>query len=74
MLSKLIDRQTREGWTDLQMAARLGCSRALWNMIRRGRAPMTARIQMAAAREFPELLGDLLMQVSDPAHKPSEAA
>jgi hypothetical protein len=64
MLSKLIEIQRREGWPDAEMARRLGIARSTWTMIRGGSLPLSARHSMAAAKAFPELLSDLLMQVS----------
>jgi transcriptional regulator with XRE-family HTH domain len=64
MLSRLIAIQRREGWTDLQMAERLGISRSAWSMIRREVLPLSERVQMASARAFPELLGELVTSVT----------
>jgi transcriptional regulator with XRE-family HTH domain len=64
MLSKLIQLQVANGWPDAEVARRLGCGRSTWTEVRNGRLPMSARLQMAAAGAFPELLGDLLRTVS----------
>jgi transcriptional regulator with XRE-family HTH domain len=64
MLQMLIAIQRREGWTDLQMASRLGISRSGWSMIRRGVMPLSDRTRMAAVRAFPELLGELVTSVT----------
>jgi transcriptional regulator with XRE-family HTH domain len=75
MLSKLTSIQEEQGLTDAAMAARLGIARSTWTDVRNGKLAMSARVQMRAAHVFPELLGDLLMQVSkSPAKSPSEAA
>lgn len=74
MLSKLTSIQTTEGYTDAEMAARLGIARSTWTDVRNGRLAISAKVQMRAAKAFPELLGDLLMQVSNPAHTPERAA
>jgi transcriptional regulator with XRE-family HTH domain len=73
MLSKLTAIQTREGWPDREMARRLGIARSTWTEIRNERIPLSARHRMAAAGAFPELLSDLLMQVSKPDAPNSEA-
>jgi transcriptional regulator with XRE-family HTH domain len=64
MLDMLLTIQRREGWTDLQMAGRLGISRSGWSMVRRGVMPLSERTQLAAARAFPELLGALVTSVT----------
>lgn len=75
VLSKLTAIQSDLGLTDAAMAKRLGVARSTWTEIRNGRLAISARVQMRAAHEFPELLGDLLMQVSNSAAKTgSEAA
>ncbi len=74
MLSKLTAIQCDRGLTDAEMAALLGIGRSTWTEVRNGRLPMSSRVQMRAAKAFPELLGDLLMQVSNPAHTPKAAA
>jgi hypothetical protein len=66
MLSKLTAIQRRNGWPDAEMARRLGVARSTWTEIRNGRLALGAQHQMAATRAFPELLSDLLMQVSKP--------
>lgn len=71
MLPKLTAIQTEQGFTDAEMAARLGIARSTWTDVRNGKLPISAKVQMRAARAFPELLGDLLMQVSK---SPREAA
>lgn len=65
MLSKLRTIQQRNQWTDLQMAAQLGVARSTWTELKNDRLPLTERLQMKAARAFPELLGDLLGTVSN---------
>lgn len=46
------------------MAERLGIARPTWNGIRNGKLPLSERVQMAAARAFPELLGLLVTSVT----------
>jgi transcriptional regulator with XRE-family HTH domain len=65
MLVKLVAIQEERGFTDAAMALRLGVARSTWTDIRNRRLPISAKVQMRAAREFPELLGDLLRQVSN---------
>lgn len=74
MLSKLTAIQSTQGLTDAEMASLLGIGRSTWTEVRNGRLPLSERVQMRAAKAFPELLGDLLMQVSNPARKAKEAA
>lgn len=75
MLIKLTAIQEERGFTDATMGHRLGIARSTWTDIRNGKLAISAKVQMAAAREFPELLGDLLMQVSNgPDTTGSEAA
>ncbi len=66
MLAKLVAIQRAHDWTDAEMATRLAVARSTYTMIKNGRLPLSARVQMAAARAFPELLGELLGQVSNP--------
>lgn len=56
------------------MAERLGIARSTWTDIKNGRLPMSHKVQMQAARSFPELLGDLLTSVSSTEPQRSEAA
>ena len=65
MLQKLTAIQSEQSLTDGQMAARLGIARSTWTDVRNGKLPLSAKVQMRAAKAFPELLGDLLMQVSN---------
>ncbi len=64
MLLKLKAMQEREGWTDAQMAVRLNVARSTWTEIKNGRLPLSDRHQVAAARAFPDLLGDLLTSIT----------
>jgi transcriptional regulator with XRE-family HTH domain len=66
VLSKLIAIQQREGWKDREIAERLGIARSTWVDVRNGNLPLSERVQMKAARAFPELLADLLGTVSNP--------
>lgn len=60
MREKLIAIQRREGLTDAQMAALLGCSRPTWNLVKNGRKPLHESTAIRAAGAFPELTRDLL--------------
>lgn len=64
MLSKLIQLQEAKGWSDAEMAARLGCARSTWTQARNGTSALSDRLQMRAARAFPELLSELLRTVT----------
>ncbi|MFH0900695.1 MAG: hypothetical protein V2A73_08715 [Pseudomonadota bacterium] len=48
-------RQLAEGVTDKEFAAQLGISRALWNLIRRGRQPLTVATLHGALAAYPDL-------------------
>jgi transcriptional regulator with XRE-family HTH domain len=74
VLVKLAAIQEEQGLTDAAMAARLGIARSTWTEVRNGRLPISAKVQMSAAKAFPELLGDLLMQVSNSPTTPPRAA
>lgn len=78
MLERLIQIQTKNGWTDAQMAARLGMSRPHWNLMRNGRVRFTATASVRAAGAFPELTRDLLdlaaVSVPTTTHTAGEAA
>ena len=67
MKERLLAIQTREGWSDREMAERLGCSRPLWTLIRNGKNEMSADLLMKAAGAFPELSADLLDLARDAA-------
>lgn len=60
MLQKLVEIQEREGLTDGQMAARLQCSRPLWNLVRNGRRQLSDDLAVRAVGAFPELTRELL--------------
>lgn len=64
MLSKLRTIQTRESWTDAQMASRLGIARTTWADVRNERIPLSERVQLMAVRAFPELMAELLKPLS----------
>lgn len=75
MLSKLAAIQEQNGWTDAEMASRLAIARSTWTEVRNGRLPLSHRVQMTAASAFPELLADLLGQVSaGPSQRPRRVA
>lgn len=71
MVTKLREIQRRESLTDAAMATRLGLARSTWTEIKNGRLPLSARAQMLAAGAFPELVGDLVLSVSQ---APTESA
>lgn len=60
MLNKVKAIQTREGLKDEDMADRLGIPRPVWNRIKNGHRPLTDRIALRAAGQWPELSKDLL--------------
>lgn len=64
MLSKLVQMQESRGWSDAEMAQALGCARSTWTQARNGTSPLSERLQIRAARAFPELLGELLRTVT----------
>lgn len=64
MLDKLILIQRARGWGDAEMAAQLGLARSTWTEIRNGKIPLSERSQLAAARAFPELVGELVTSVT----------
>jgi len=74
MLTKLRAIQQRDSMTDAAMAFRLGIARSTWTEIKNGRLSLSARAQMAAAGAFPELLGDLVLSVSQAPAEPASAA
>lgn len=74
MLTKLREIQQRDNLTDAAMAARLGIARSTWTEIKNGRLSLSSRAQMLAAGAFPELLGDLVLSVSQVPTEPASAA
>jgi len=46
------------------MAARLNCSRPLWNLIKNGHRPVSDDLAVRAAGAFPELSADLLARAA----------
>ena len=64
MRERLLQIQRREGLTDAQVAERLGIARSTWTEVRNDRLPMSDRVQLAAVRAFPELLGTLVQSVT----------
>lgn len=64
MKDKLIAIQRENDWQDAEMASRLGIARSTWTDIRNGRLALSERTQLAAARAFPQLLGDLVTSVT----------
>ncbi len=59
MRHKLIEIQKREQLTDTDFAAKLGVTREWWNKVKNGNEPLTANVQLAAIRTWPELLTEL---------------
>lgn len=74
MVEKLREIQQRNGWTDEQMAAKLGVARSTWTEIKNGRLNLSPRAQMLAAGAFPELVTDLVLSVSQSPSEPASAA
>lgn len=74
MLTKLREIQQRDSLTDAAMAAKLGIARSTWTEIKNGRLSLSPRAQMAAAGAFPELVGDLVLSVSQMPSEPASAA
>lgn len=64
MREKLIGLQKTNEWTDAEMAGRLGVARSTWTEIKNGRLRVSEKVQIAAARAFPELLGELVTSVT----------
>lgn len=74
VLDKLKAIQQRHEWTDGEMAGQLGVARSTWTEIKNERLALSERVQMRAAKAFPELLGDLLTSVSTAATERASAA
>lgn len=74
MLAKLREIQQHANLTDAAMAARLGMARSTWTEIKNGRLSLSPRAQLAAAGAFPELVGDLVLSVSQAPTEPASAA
>ena len=64
MRTKLLQIQAREGWTDAEMADRIGIARSTWTGIKNDRLALSGRVQLMAARALPELLGELVTSVT----------
>jgi plasmid maintenance system antidote protein VapI len=76
VLTTLVALQEREHLTDAAMAARLGCSRTYWNLIRNGHRALPHEMAVRAAGTWPELTRHLLdmahasvMSVTEPGVK-----
>lgn len=67
MQERLVQIQRDNDWSDREMAERLGCSRPLWNLIRRGKAEISGDLAVRAVGAFPELTVDLLGMAQDSA-------
>lgn len=78
MLTLLAEIQRTNGWSDAEMARRLGLSRSHWNLVRNGRVRLTHETAVKAAGAFPELTRALLdlafVSVGTSTHTSSEAA
>lgn len=55
LLQTVNDMQAQEGLSDGQMAAKLGCSRQLWQMTRTGQRAISVTLLKCIARNIPEL-------------------
>jgi len=55
LIERLKQEQAQKELTEAQFAQRLGVSRALWFLIKRGERKPSLRLLSAVAREFPEL-------------------
>lgn len=65
MLKRLLEIQVREKFVDREMANRLGIARSTWTDVRNGNRRLSEALQLAAVRAFPELLGGLVLSVSE---------
>lgn len=63
LVRELVRRQIAAGEHDGQMAARLGISRPLWQMIRTGSVRPTVRLLGAVLRAYPDLRNMALAEV-----------
>ena len=67
MLTELKAIQQRHGFSDEQMAARLGVSRSRWNAIRNGKQSLSDNLAIIAAGVWPELTRTLLERAASAA-------
>ncbi len=65
LVRELCRRQAEAGEADGEFAARLGVSRALWNLIRRGRQPLTVATLRGALAAYPDLAGATLAYLQE---------
>jgi len=66
--------QVRDSLTDGAMAKRLGCSRSLWNQVKRGKLVFSPEMAIRAAGAFPELTFALLELASDTVNTPTKVS
>lgn len=77
MVTNLTAIQRRNGWSDREMAERLGIDRSYWTHIRLGRMDLSHTLALRAAGLWPELTRDLLelaVSVSTSTNTATEAA
>lgn len=74
MLDKLRTIQRDQKLNDGEMAARLGISRSGWNLIRRGKMPLSDSVAVTAAGVWPSLTRDLLDRAESAAGSLTDSA
>ena len=61
LLTKLIDLQKNEHYTDMQFARKLGVPRSTWQLARTQVTKIGRKLLSAVLRTFPELSADVLL-------------
>jgi hypothetical protein len=65
VIEKLQSVQAINGWSDTEMAARLGLKPRMWGYVREGRYRLSKRSLACIGREFPGLRDDVWAYLQD---------
>jgi len=65
IIKKLSQRQEQLALTDLEFSKRLGISRALWSMTRKGEKRVGQKLITGIMKAFPDLIPDVLKYLQE---------
>jgi plasmid maintenance system antidote protein VapI len=60
LIDKLIEIQNKEGLNGREMAKILGCSEALWSLIRTGKREISRKMQSRIIKKYPQTKNEII--------------